>query len=100
MVLRRDAVILQNDVHESLEGGLDPRIGGIKKKYRHLGVIGRRQATASREAAIAELGHLSRPIIVIADAGTDSLQFLQHLPVADPVPEPIHLEIQRDIGVE
>ena len=40
MVFRRDAVILQNDIHEPLEGGLDPRIGGIKEEYRHFGVIG------------------------------------------------------------
>ena len=99
VVLRGDAVLPQDVVQAALEGRLDPRTAGIKEEDRHLRVVrGWRPASVLR--LVAEIGHHPRPVVVVGDAGPCLLQFIQHLLVADSVPKPVHLEVERDIRMK
>jgi hypothetical protein len=63
-------------------------------------VIGAREPPTGRQGALAERQHLMFEIGIRLDARSSLAELGQHTFVADPVVEPVHLEVDADVRMQ
>jgi hypothetical protein len=100
VVIGGDAVPGLDVVQEPLQCRLEPRIARVDEELSTSGVISGRQLTAGRQRLVAELEHLPRPVVVTGDPGRCRPHLIEHLLLAHPAVEPVHLKVERDIRVK
>lgn len=95
-----DVMLAADELDEALPQRALPRVIGRGEELRHAEEVRRRQRARLVQRLLAECEQLAGPIVVGADAGRDVLQLREHPVFPDPVPEPVELEVERDVGVK